>query len=142
MVLSALTMLYFLYTPTSREIISLFSCQPVDTVEDLSRVAPQYSSAPDATDALLNLTPKESGWQGVWTSDTSVLCASPVHVGIAIGLGLPGLIVWVFGLPVALWFMLRRNSKVDERGVTKLENPVVRVILNVTAVCVTSRVVT
>lgn len=127
MVLSAVTMLYFLYTPTSREIISLFSCQPVDTLDALQHVAPESSSSPEAKDALKAFTPKNSGWQGVWTSDTSVLCASPVHVGIAIGLGVPGMIVWVFGLPVALWLMLRRDSKVDANGQFKLEDPLVSV---------------
>eukprot|EP00878_Enallax_costatus_P031290 GHUV01034207.1.p1 GENE.GHUV01034207.1~~GHUV01034207.1.p1 ORF type:complete len:450 (+),score=55.81 GHUV01034207.1:206-1555(+) len=126
MVLSALTMTYFLYTPTSREIITLFSCQPVDTIEALQRIAPQYTSTPDALDALLDLTPVTWGWQGVWTSDTCVLCGSPAHLGMAVGLGIPGLIVWVFGLPIALWFVLRRHSKHDAKGQCGLVDPMVR----------------
>eukprot|EP00878_Enallax_costatus_P005974 GHUV01006266.1.p1 GENE.GHUV01006266.1~~GHUV01006266.1.p1 ORF type:complete len:429 (+),score=73.90 GHUV01006266.1:26-1288(+) len=125
MVLSALTMTYFLYTPTSREIITLFSCQPVDTIEALQRIAPQYTSTPDALDALLDLTPVTWGWQGVWTSDTCVLCGSPAHLGMAVGLGIPGLIVWVFGLPIALWFVLRRHSKHDAKGQCGLVDPMV-----------------
>eukprot|EP00878_Enallax_costatus_P001244 GHUV01001388.1.p1 GENE.GHUV01001388.1~~GHUV01001388.1.p1 ORF type:complete len:468 (+),score=94.47 GHUV01001388.1:70-1404(+) len=124
MVLSAVTMLYFLYTPTSREIISLFSCQPVDTEKALQDVAPTSKYTSDAVAALANRTPKD-GWQGVWTSDTSVMCSSPAHVGVAIGLGIPGLIVWVFGLPIMLWVMLKRNSRVNEFGVSKLEDPLV-----------------
>jgi hypothetical protein len=54
-ILSCVAMLHFLYTPTSREIVSLFSCQPVDSEAALQAQAPQYSSnSSEALAALRN----------------------------------------------------------------------------------------
>jgi hypothetical protein len=104
--MSWVVMAFFLYTPTSREVISLFSCQRVDAA---GRLPDEAAFAADAEDALYL---PNSRW-GVWTSDTNVECGSLHHLGLVIGGGVPGLL-WVFGLPLALGLMLRRHNKVKD----------------------------
>ncbi|WIA16706.1 hypothetical protein OEZ85_013362 [Tetradesmus obliquus] len=112
-VMSCVAMLHFLYTPTSREIVSLFSCQPVDSAAALAAQAPESNNSTEALAALRN-TNAWSGWpgSGVWTSDTDVVCGSAVHVGMVVALGVPGLLLFVLGLPLLLWLVLRRYSRV------------------------------
>jgi hypothetical protein len=104
--MSWVVMAFFLYTPTSREVISLFSCQKVDAA---GRMPAEAAYAADA-DAALTLS--DSRW-GVWTSDTNVQCGLSHHLGLVIGGGVPGLL-WVFGLPLALGLTLRRHNKVKD----------------------------
>lgn len=122
-IMSAVIMLYYLYTPTAREIISLFSCQPVDSVAQLRSVAPQSDSDPQAVDALMALGGGRWPTGGYWTSDTGVQCGSAAHLGMVLGLGVPGLVLFVLGLPVALWLLLRHNSQPAADGRSKLEEP-------------------
>jgi hypothetical protein len=105
--MSWVVMAFFLYTPTSREVISLFSCQPVDSAGELPL------EAANATDATAALTLPGSRW-GVWTSDTNVECGSMHHLGLVIGGGVPGLL-WVFGLPLALGLTLRRHNRMENQ---------------------------
>jgi hypothetical protein len=131
MVMSSIILVYFLYTPTSREVISLFSCQHVDSTEQLLMVAPEAGyyngtllpakqASPEAQ-AALQYT------DSYWTSDTAVQCWSPAHLGVAVGMGVPGLLVFVVGLPLALWLLLRRFSrKMSTDGRCLLEDEYVR----------------
>jgi hypothetical protein len=105
--MSWVAMAFFLYTPTSREVISLFSCQRVDAAGHLP------AEAAYAKDAEAALTMPYSRW-GVWTSDTNVECGSLHHLGLVVGGGVPGLL-WVFGLPLALGLTLRRHNKVKDK---------------------------
>eukprot|EP00775_Hariotina_reticulata_P009586 gene9586-9749_t len=136
MVLTSIAILYFLYTPTTREVISLFACQPVDSERQLIQVAPasRYENGtllPEgqvSSDAALALvyTNANSSWpgQGFWTTDTEVACGSSVHLAVALGMGVPALLLFVLGLPVALWLLLRRfGCRKTEDGGRMLELP-------------------
>jgi hypothetical protein len=103
--MSWVVMAFFLYTPTSREVISLFSCQEVDSAGKLPDEADF-----NREDAEAALTLADSRW-GVWTMDTNVMCGSAHHLGLVLGGGVPGLL-WVFGLPLALGLTLRRHNRV------------------------------
>eukprot|EP00882_Tetradesmus_deserticola_P033626 GHRQ01038428.1.p1 GENE.GHRQ01038428.1~~GHRQ01038428.1.p1 ORF type:complete len:245 (+),score=75.65 GHRQ01038428.1:722-1456(+) len=103
--MSWVVMAFFLYTPTTREVISLFSCQEVDSH---GRLPPEAAYADDAEAAL---TLPNTRW-GVWASDTNVTCGSMAHLGLVMGGGVPGLL-WVFGLPLVLGLALRRHHRTE-----------------------------
>jgi hypothetical protein len=127
-VMSVVILLYFLYTTTTREVIGLFSCQQVDDpsqLPDESRGSQVHGSDnPQYSEALHALTHQSSSWsQGVWTSDTAVRCGSPTHVGLVVGLGIPGVLLFALGLPVGLWVLLNRISTEARDGQCRLEDP-------------------
>lgn len=132
-VMCVVILLYFLYTTTTRELISLFSCQQVDDPARLPIEAAAGMSRsmenPAYSEALLALPYQSSSWtQGYWTSDTRVRCSSPVHLGLVIGLGIPGVLLFGLGLPIGLWVMLSRiNKQTLADGRCRLEDPEVGV---------------
>jgi len=127
-VMSVVILFYYLYTSTTREIISLFSCQQVD---DPSRLPDQaygglerVSDNPSYIEALLALPYQSSSWlTGYWTSDTNLRCGSPVHLGLVVGLGIPGVLLFSLGLPLGLWVLLWRTNKQKVDGRCRLEDP-------------------
>lgn len=76
-------------------------------------------------EALSTLTYMSSGWaQGFWTSDTHIRCGSPAHVGLAVGLGVPGVLLFALGLPIGLAVYLTRIARTTTHdGHSKLEDP-------------------
>lgn len=127
-VMSVVILLYFLYTTTTREVIGLFSCQQVDDPSQLpdesSGVLARGPDNPQYSEALQALTHGSNSWlQGVWTSDTAVRCGSPAHIGLMVGLGIPGVLLFALGLPVGLWVLLERISRDTLDGQSRLEDP-------------------
>jgi hypothetical protein len=125
-VMGSVILLYFLYTSTTREVISLFSCQQVDNPARLPQEAwsgqQLNTSSPAHAEALFALRNRTDSWaRGFWTSDTNIQCGSPQHLGLMIGLGVPGL-VFVVGMPVGLWLLLWRISKHTD-GHRRLRDP-------------------
>eukprot|EP00878_Enallax_costatus_P010015 GHUV01010454.1.p1 GENE.GHUV01010454.1~~GHUV01010454.1.p1 ORF type:complete len:228 (-),score=53.08 GHUV01010454.1:1784-2467(-) len=97
------------YPQVSKEIVSVFSSQHVDKVDDL----PPEASCPncnltDATAALL--------WQGsYWTSDMLTRCWQGPHLLLALALGVTGLVFFAVGLPVSwMWLLYRRRHRLTE----------------------------
>lgn len=62
----------------------------------------------------------------MWTSDTAVVCGSRLHLGMVFGFGVPGVALFVLGLPLGLLIMLMRNNRTMLNGRCKLEDPKVR----------------
>ena len=128
MVMSVVILLYFLYTTTTREIISLFSCQQVD---DSTRLPAEASGGLEHAanntfyaEALAALRYQSSSWQhGYWTSDTELRCGSPAHIGLVVGLGIPGVVFFALGLPIGLWVLLWRINRQKVDGRCRLEDP-------------------
>lgn len=120
-------LLYFVYTSTTREVISMFSCRQVD---DPTRLPPEAwggvevnSSSNSYQEAVFALRYKSTNWiHGVWTSDTSVQCSSSSHIGLMVGLGIPGL-VFALGFPLGMWVLLGRIGKQEADGHRRLEDP-------------------
>jgi hypothetical protein len=75
-------------------------------------------------EALAALRYISSSWrEGFWTSDTSVRCGSPAQLGLAIGLGIPGVLFFALGLPLGLWVYLHRINRQTVDGRCRLEDP-------------------
>lgn len=132
-VMSVVILLYFLYTTTTREIISLFSCQQVDDPVRLPQEAygdlPRSPENPLYQEALVALPYQSSSWlYGYWTSDTNVRCGSAAHIGLVVGLGVPGVLFFALGLPIGLWVLLWRISKQQVDGRNRLEEQEVRTV--------------
>ena len=93
---------YYAHPTLARAAISFFACLRID------RVPPEVQLPPGAT-APLNHT------AGYWVSDITQQCFAGYHKGWALGLGLPFILLWCIGVPVAMGvglFLCR--AKADE----------------------------
>ena len=126
--MSVVILFFFMYTTTTRELIGLFSCQQVD---DPMRLPPEAFGSLERTpdnpyyiEALSSLRYSSSSWlQGYWTSDTHVRCGSPAHIGLVVGLGVPGVLFFALGLPVGLAVLLWCINRKKVDGKCRLEDP-------------------
>jgi hypothetical protein len=84
-----LVLAYYANPTLARAAISFFACLRID------RVPPEVWLPPNAT-AALNHT------AGYWVSDITQQCFTGYHMRWALGLGLPFILLWCIGVPVAM----------------------------------------
>jgi hypothetical protein len=84
-----LVLTYYAYPTLSRLSLSFFACVRID------RVSSEVQLPPGAT-APLNHT------AGYWVSDVEQECFAGYHMGWALGLGLPSVLLWCIVVPVAM----------------------------------------
>jgi hypothetical protein len=103
MPVALLVVIYYSYPTLLRASLSFFACLRID------RVPPEVQLPSGAT-ARLNHT------LGYWVSDINQQCFAAYHLGWALGLGLPSVLLWCIAVPVAMGvglFLWRAKADTD-----------------------------
>lgn len=105
LVICFLVVVFFSYQSISEELMGTVSCIELDSKEmDENTHYPQYSIARDR----------------YWTEDTNIRCFEKNHARLAGILGIPGIILFLIGLPVYLLILLlyeKTNNRLLEQDV-------------------------